>query len=69
MLFVWVLEWVWDPRLWIYDQGTINCGPEPGNMSMPKEGALLPHHCELICESLTRLNRALGDIRRSVEPA
>lgn len=69
MFFIGELKWVWGTGLWIHHNSTINCGPKPGNMSMPKEGALLPHQCELICETLARLNWTLGDIRRSIEPA
>lgn len=69
MLLVRVLEWVRDPCLRVHNNGTINSGPEPGNMSMPEKGALLLHQCELICESLTSLDGTLGNIRWTIEPA
>ncbi len=68
MLFMWVLKWVGDPRLWIYYKGTIKSGPEPRNMSMPEKGTLLLHQCELIRKSLASLNWTLCDVLRPIEP-
>jgi hypothetical protein len=62
MLFMWVRKWVGDTSFWINHEGTINSGPEPRNMSMPKKGALLVHQCEIIRKSLAGLNWALCNV-------
>lgn len=62
MLFIRELKRVWDTGLWIYNNGTINSASKPRKVSMPKEGALLLNQCELISESLARLNGTLGNV-------
>lgn len=68
MLSIGELERVRDPLLRINDNGTINSGSKPGNMSMPEKCAFLLYQSKLIGEVLSSLYGALCNVRRAVGP-
>lgn len=69
MLLVGIRKRVRNAGFWVDDQGSVNSCPEPRYMSVPKEGALLLNHGELIGEGLAGLNGALCHIGRAIKPA
>lgn len=69
MLLIGKLKRVRDSGLGIHNNGTVNGASKPRNVSMPEKGALLLKHCELVRESLSRLNWTLGDISWTIKPA
>lgn len=50
------------------DDGSVHSRPQPQNVSVPPERASLAREGEVVDEVLPRLDRALGDICRTVRP-
>jgi len=69
MFFIRRLEGVRYPGLGIDNNGTVHSATKPGRMGMPEKSALLLHQCEFVGKTLPRLDRTLGDVRRTIIPA
>ena len=54
--------------LWSDDECTMHCRAHPRDMCMPKKCTALTSDCEVIEIALARLNGALCDICRAIEP-
>lgn len=68
MLFIGELERVRNTLLRVNNNGTINSGSKPRNMSVPEKCALLLYQSELIREVLSSLYGALCNVRRAIGP-
>ena len=55
-------------HIWLYNNGSIKCCSQPDYMSMPPHCASLSYDYEIVGVALSSLNRALGDICRSLNP-
>ena len=62
-------EWIRHTKLRQDDNGTMDSGSKPENMSMPEERASLASDGEVVHVALPRLNRTLCDVCRSISPA
>lgn len=61
-------ERVWNATFGQDDDGSVQGCPEPKYVCVPKEGAPLAGDGEVVHIALTRLDRALGNVRRPVGP-
>lgn len=67
--FVGLRKRVWNSLFWKNDYGSIESDPEPGDMSMPKQGPSLAYDGEIVHIALSCLDGALCDVSRSIRPS
>jgi len=61
-------EWVGDAAFRQDNHGTMNCGPQPENMCVPKKRAPLTSDREIVDIALPWLNGALCNVCWSISP-